>query len=442
MRARRSTCGTAPTSCWGSARGWSSSGSAGARARGLKRSHVDIDPRQHALLGARPCGVADAAAATAALTGAVVRRARPADVARRGDAGDQGPDGSASAEIQPHAEYLRAIRDVLPRDGFFVEEICQAGFASYFALPVYEPRTFVSCGYQGTLGFGYADRAGREGRLPGPRGRVDQRRRRVRVRAAGADRPRRPTRIGVAAIVFDNSAYGNVLRDQQRLYEGREVASRLRNPDFAALAEVCGVRATRAHDARTRCATRSPGRSSATSRSSSSSRSTRRPRCRRGRCSCRAADEERARSRPGGRRDARDRGRRACRAAVHAVHGGGPGGLRVRDAARAAGPQRGGAGHGAIAGRAPRSVAAAGANARQHRRRARRVGDLALAAVGAAVRPAARPLPARARRPARRRRLAPVPALPGRRRALRARPRPARGLLHDRRQRRRPRVRA
>ncbi|UGS34753.1 hypothetical protein DSM104329_01135 [Capillimicrobium parvum] len=37
-----------------------------------------------------------------------------------------------------------------------------------------------------------------------------------------------------------------MLRDQHRLYEGREVASRLRNPDFAALAEVCGVRATRA----------------------------------------------------------------------------------------------------------------------------------------------------------------------------------------------------
>jgi len=26
--------------------------------------------------------------------------------------------------------YLAAIRDVLPRDGFFVEEICQTGFTS------------------------------------------------------------------------------------------------------------------------------------------------------------------------------------------------------------------------------------------------------------------------------------------------------------------------
>jgi len=52
-------------------------------------------------------------------------------------------------------EYLAAIRDVLPRDGFFVEELCQAGFASYFAFPVYEPRTFVTCGAQGTLGFGF-----------------------------------------------------------------------------------------------------------------------------------------------------------------------------------------------------------------------------------------------------------------------------------------------
>ena len=42
--------------------------------------------------------------------------------------------------------------------------------------------------------------------------------------------------------MFNNGAYGNVLRDQQRLYEGREIASRLRNPDFVALAEVCGAR--------------------------------------------------------------------------------------------------------------------------------------------------------------------------------------------------------
>ena len=52
-------------------------------------------------------------------------------------------------------------------------------------------------------------------------------------------------RIGVVTVLFDNNAYGNVLRDQQRIY-GREVASRLHNPDWLRLAESYGVAAATA----------------------------------------------------------------------------------------------------------------------------------------------------------------------------------------------------
>ena len=52
-------------------------------------------------------------------------------------------------------------------------------------------------------------------------------------------------RIGVVTVLFDNNAYGNVLRDQQRIY-GREVASRLHNPDWPRLAESYGVAAASA----------------------------------------------------------------------------------------------------------------------------------------------------------------------------------------------------
>ena len=69
--------------------------------------------------------------------------------------------------ISPHVEYLRVIRDVLPRDGFFVEELCQAGFASYFAFPVYQPRTYVTPGFQGTLGFGFPTALGVKAAHPG-----------------------------------------------------------------------------------------------------------------------------------------------------------------------------------------------------------------------------------------------------------------------------------
>ena len=57
--------------------------------------------------------------------------------------------------VQPQVAYLDVIRRVLPRDGFFVEEISQVGFTARFAFPVYEPRTYVSGGYQENLGFGF-----------------------------------------------------------------------------------------------------------------------------------------------------------------------------------------------------------------------------------------------------------------------------------------------
>lgn len=63
-------------------------------------------------------------------------------------------------------EYLAAIRAALPADGFLVEEICQAGFASYFGFPVHAPRQFVSCGHQGTLGFGYPASLGVKAAFP------------------------------------------------------------------------------------------------------------------------------------------------------------------------------------------------------------------------------------------------------------------------------------
>jgi acetolactate synthase-1/2/3 large subunit len=51
--------------------------------------------------------------------------------------------------------------------------------------------------------------------------------------------------INIVVIVFNNNAYGNVLRDQQRLFEGRLIGSELHNPDFVKLAESFGVSACR-----------------------------------------------------------------------------------------------------------------------------------------------------------------------------------------------------
>jgi len=42
-------------------------------------------------------------------------------------------------------------------------------------------------------------------------------------------------------VVVNNASYGNVLRDQQRLYEGRHSGAVLTNPDFPAYARSFGV---------------------------------------------------------------------------------------------------------------------------------------------------------------------------------------------------------
>jgi acetolactate synthase-1/2/3 large subunit len=148
-------------------------------------------------------------------------------------------------EIQPQLGHLRAIRDVLPRDGFFVEEISQVGFASYYGFPVYEPRTFVTCGYQGTLGFGFPTALGVK--VGNPNKQV------VSITGDGgfmfgvqelASAVQHD--IGLVTVVFNNNSFGNVLRDQRERFSG-PYGAELKNPDFVKLAESFGALGLRAH---------------------------------------------------------------------------------------------------------------------------------------------------------------------------------------------------
>ena len=62
--------------------------------------------------------------------------------------------------LAPQVAYLEAIRAALPDDGILVDELTQMGYAARLAYPTYKPRTFLSPGYQGTLGWGYATSLG------------------------------------------------------------------------------------------------------------------------------------------------------------------------------------------------------------------------------------------------------------------------------------------
>jgi acetolactate synthase-1/2/3 large subunit len=141
--------------------------------------------------------------------------------------------------------YLQVIREVLPRDGFFVEEVSQVGFASWFGFPVYKPRTYVTCGYQGTLGFGFPTALGVKAANPdksvisvaGDGGFMF---------AAQELATAVQYNIGVVTVLFNNHAFGNVRRDQEEKFHGRFIASDLVNPDFIKLAESFGVQGYRA----------------------------------------------------------------------------------------------------------------------------------------------------------------------------------------------------
>jgi acetolactate synthase-1/2/3 large subunit len=48
-------------------------------------------------------------------------------------------------------------------------------------------------------------------------------------------------RLNVVAVVFNDGAFGNVLRMQREAFGGRTIGSDLLNPDFVRLAEAFGI---------------------------------------------------------------------------------------------------------------------------------------------------------------------------------------------------------
>ena len=111
-------------------------------------------------------------------------------------------------------------------------------------FPIYQPRTFITSGYQGTLGSGFPTALGAKVANPdkpvvaitGDGGFMFG----VQELATAVQ-----FNIGVVTLVFNNNAYGNVRRDQRERFDGRVVASDLVNPDFVKLAESFGVASAR-----------------------------------------------------------------------------------------------------------------------------------------------------------------------------------------------------
>lgn len=211
------------------------------RPRNLRLVRIDIDPREMVRHRADTPILADAKAGAGALAKAcaaesIQAASREAEFLRL----KQQLRAEIRSKLQPQEAYLRVIRERLPADGFFVEEVSQVGFASYFCFPVYTPRNFVTCGYQGTLGFGFPTALGVK--LANPERAV------VSITGDGGflfGMQELATAvqysINLVTIVFNNHSYANIRRDQQRFYQGRLIGADLVNPDFVALARAFGM---------------------------------------------------------------------------------------------------------------------------------------------------------------------------------------------------------
>jgi acetolactate synthase-1/2/3 large subunit len=211
------------------------------RAPHLKVVRIDIDPVEMARPGAPDVGLlGDARVTLQALSEALRSRARPSP--GRGEAVRAAKLAVARdiQKVQPQLAYLEAIREALPRDGIFCDEITQCGFASWYGFPVYRPRSHINCGYQGTLGYGFATALG--------------------VKVAHPDKPvvaiagdggfmfnvqelatAVQYKIGLVTVIFNSNSFSNVKRQQQEWFGNRTIASDLVNPDFVKLAQSFGA---------------------------------------------------------------------------------------------------------------------------------------------------------------------------------------------------------
>jgi acetolactate synthase-1/2/3 large subunit len=213
--------------------------------KNVKIVRIDIDPTEMVRLKPDVGIVADSAAGTSALIDAlelsIVRR----DSKEEEFAGLRRRARIQIQRIQPQMSYIDVIREVLPRNGFYVEEICQVGFTSRFGFPVYEPRRYVTCGYQDNLGFGFNTALGVQVANPG----------KAVVAVCGDGgfmfgsqelATAVQQRIPVVTVLFNNRSYGNVRRDQIEQYQGRTLGADLLNPDFAKYTDSFGALALRA----------------------------------------------------------------------------------------------------------------------------------------------------------------------------------------------------
>ena len=213
----------------------------------LRLIRIDIDPLEHDRFGPPDASlIADSRDALQALLPALDAHNRDRPSRRIEMLALQDEMDAIYESVQPQMGFVRAMREALPDDGICVEDITQVGYVSRETMPVYRPRSYLTSNYQVTLGWSFAAALGAKVAAPdrpvlcvtGDGGFLFAATEMATAVQHG---------INTVTVLFNDSAYGNVLRMQKRDYGGRVIASELHNPDFVTFAESFGARGLRVH---------------------------------------------------------------------------------------------------------------------------------------------------------------------------------------------------
>ena len=215
------------------------------QAPGIKYIWLNVDPAAWKPPRSAEVGiVGDARLGLKALADALPRR-RPERNIDLDKVREWARDQARIAE--PQMSYIRALRAAIPDDGVLVSELTQIGYLARSMYPVYRPGTFITPGYQGTLGYGFPSALGVAAGNPG--------RAVVSMNGDGGFgwamqelATLRKYDLNVAVVVFADGQFGNVRRFQEDQF-GATYEVDLRNPAFDRLAAAFDVPFARADSA-------------------------------------------------------------------------------------------------------------------------------------------------------------------------------------------------
>jgi acetolactate synthase-1/2/3 large subunit len=183
-----------------------------------------------------------------AIAAAAPPRAEQADAVQAEVAAINGARFDPSNQLQPQWDFMEAIHAALPDDAIVIQGMNQMGYYCRNYFRARAPHTYLTSSSHGTLGCAYPIGLGAKVAYPA----------RAVVSLSGDggflyNAQELATavqhRINAVAIVFNDNAYGNVLRAQMEEFDGHVLGTKLHNPDFVALAHSFGAHGVRADDA-------------------------------------------------------------------------------------------------------------------------------------------------------------------------------------------------